>query len=202
MINTLIVEDDFLIAEDIRDFLQELGYKVVDIAYTRDQALRYLKKYEVQLALLDINLGQKDDGIIIAQHIREHYDFPFVFLTSYSDQMTLNEAKQTLPQGYLLKPFDKSDLFSVLEIAVHNYRQSKAPTSWSIDKINKKLVNELTPKEFELLLDLRKGLTNQELADKHFVSINTVKAHLKNINIKLDVKTRTAAIDKATQLSK
>lgn len=201
MLNTLIVEDDFLIAEDIRDYLQELNYNVVDIAYNKEQALRYLEQYEIHLALLDINLGAKDDGIEIARHIRHTYDFPFIFLTSYSDQKTLNEAKTTQPQGYILKPFDKSDLFSTLEIAVFNYRQSKQPSAWDIEKINKKLVDNLTQKEFEILVDLRSGATNQELAEKHFVSINTIKAHLKNINVKLDVKTRTAAIDKASKLS-
>ena len=201
MLKALIVEDDFLIAEDIHDCLEELGYKVVDIAYTKEQAIRFLEKYDVDIALLDINLGNKDDGIHIGAHIQERYGIPFVFLTSYSDKTTLEHAKVTQPSGYLLKPFDKKDLFSTLEIAVFNHTKQKGPNEWNIDKINKNIVDQLTPKEFEILMDLRSGLTNQALADKHFVSVNTIKAHLKSIFIKLDVNTRTAAIDQAEKLN-
>lgn len=195
-IKILIIEDEPLIAEDIRDCLSNLDYQPLDVAYSKEQALRYLDKYDLDIVLLDINLGSKTDGIEIAEVINEKYKIPFVYLTSYSDKATLEMAKITHPWGYLVKPFQEHDLFTTLEIALFNFSRSIKPNDWSIERINKKLATPLTQKEFEILTALYEGKTNKQLAAGHFVSVNTVKTHLKNIFEKLEVNTRTAAISK------
>ena len=200
-IRALIIEDEPLIAEDIRDYLSNLDYHPVDVAYSKEQALRYLEKYDLDIVLLDINLGSKTDGIEIAQVINEKHKIPFVYLTSYSDKATLEMAKVTHPWGYLVKPFQEHDLFTTLEIALFNFSRSIKPNNWAIENINKKLLAPLTIKEFEILTALYEGKTNKQLAQDQFVSVNTVKTHLKNIFEKLEVKTRTAAISKLHQLN-
>jgi len=199
-IKALIIEDEPLIAEDIRDYLSSMDYQPMDVAYSKEQALKHLEKYDLDIVLLDINLGGKTDGIEIAKVINEKYKIPFVFLTSYSDKSTLEMAKVTYPWGYLVKPFQEHDLYTTLEIAIFNFSRSIKPNNWSIDSINKKMNQPLTQKEFEILTDLYDGKTNKKLAELHFVSINTIKTHLKNIFEKLDVSTRTAAISKFHQL--
>lgn len=201
-IKALIIEDEPLIAEDIRDYLTNINYQPVDVAYSKDQALRYLERYDLDIVLLDINLGSKTDGIEIAKVINEKYHIPFVFLTSYSDKKTLEMAKVTHPWGYLVKPFQERDLYTSLEIAIYNYSRSIKPQNWSLKDINEYADFKLTQKEFEILTALYDGKTNKQLAEEHFISINTVKTHLKNIFEKLNVNTRTAAISKFNKLNK
>ncbi len=201
-IKALIIEDEPLIAEDIRDCLSNMDYQPVDVAYSKEQAFRFLEKYDLDIVLLDINLGSKTDGIEIAKVINEKYKIPFIYLTSYSDKATLELAKITRPWGYLVKPFQEHDLFTSLEIALFNFSSSIKPTNWAIGNINKNLRSHLTQKEFEILTALYEGKTNKQLAKDNFVSVNTVKTHLKNIFEKLEVNTRTAAISKLYELNK
>ena len=147
-------------------------------------------------------MGSKTDGIEIAKVINEKYKIPFIYLTSYSDKATLEMAKITRPWGYLVKPFQEHDLFTSLEIALFNFSSSIKPNNWSIENINKNLISSLTQKEFEILTDLYAGKTNKQLAKDNFVSVNTVKTHLKNIFEKIEVNTRTAAISKLHELNK
>ena len=193
-IRILIVEDEPLIAEDIRDHLTDINYRAVDVAYTKEQAIRYLDQYDLDAVLLDINLGNQTDGIEIATVINSKYRLPFVFLTSYSDKETLDQAKLTRPWGYVVKPFDEKDLFTSLELAIYNFAQAQKPKVLDRDVLNGRLDQPLTTKEFEIILDLFTGATNKQLAERHYVSVNTVKTHLKNIYDKLNVKTRTAVI--------
>lgn len=201
-IKTLIIEDEPLIAEDIRDCLNNLDYQPVDVAYTKEQAFRYLEKYDLDIVLLDINLGTKTDGIEIAKVINEKYKIPFIYLTSYSDKATLEMAKVTHPWGYVVKPFQEHDLFTSLEIALFNFSSRIKPNNWSIENINQSLPTPLTSKEFEILTALFDGKTNKQLAADNFVSVNTIKTHLKNIFEKLGVNTRTAAISKFHNLNR
>ena len=201
-IKALIIEDEPLIAEDIRDCLSNMDYQPVDVAYSKEQAFRFLEKYDLDIVLLDINLGSKTDGIEIAKVINEKYKIPYIYLTSYSDKATLEMAKLTHPWGYLVKPFQEHNLFTSLEIALFNYSRSIKPTNWAIEIINKNLRSNLTQKEFEILTALYEGKTNKQLAEDNFVSVNTVKTHLKNIFEKLEVNTRTAAISKLHELNK
>lgn len=197
----LIIEDEPMIAEDIRDYLSNLEYQFVEVAYSKEQALRFLEKYDLDIVLLDINLGRKTDGIEIAKVINEKYKIPFIYLTSYSDKATLEMAKVTHPWGYLVKPFQEHDLYTTLEVALFNFSQNDKTIKWNIEMVNKKLHSPLTKKEFELMLDLYEGKTNKELAEKNFISVNTVKTHLKKIYEKLEVNNRTAATSKFHELN-
>jgi len=198
----LIVEDEPLIAEDIQGYLEESGFGVVGIANSGAMALEILSKNKPDALLLDINLGSGPDGIELAGIIRQQYQLPFVFLTSHADKSTLERAKLTFPAGYLLKPFDGSDLMTSLEIALFNHFNQHAITSqeYTLAQFNDKLPNALSEREYELLLLLKTGVTNKEVADQLFISINTVKTHLQHLFEKLDVKNRTQAIFRIREL--
>lgn len=83
-IRILIVEDNPVIAEDIKEMLTNVDYSVVGIAYTKDQAIEIIDKKKPDLALLDINLDGKHDGYDIAEYINLKRKIPFIYLTSYS----------------------------------------------------------------------------------------------------------------------
>ncbi len=199
-IRVLIVEDEVLIAEDIRACLNNFDYKVSGVAYDQAAALNELRDNPPDIVLLDINLEGGLEGIEIAKIINKTYKLPFIYLTSYANRSVLEQAKPTRPMGYVVKPFDEKDLFTALEIAYFNYGQLMKPARWDLDKFNQQLYSHLTTKEFEILRDLFEGKTNKQLCEKHFVSINTVKTHVKNIYEKMDVHTRSEVIAKSRSL--
>ncbi len=193
-IKVLIVEDEVLIAKDIAKTLEGIDYVVSGIAFDGSSALDQLKTNLPDLVLLDINLGSQPDGIQIATLIQEEYHIPFIFLTSYATGMIIDRAKRTRPMGYLVKPFREKDLFSAIEIGLHNYAQLVHPIQFEIERLNKKLDTSLSVREFEITCDLYEGKTNQQLASKYFITMNTVKTHIRHIFDKLGVQSRTEAI--------
>lgn len=201
-IKVLIVEDDPLIAEDIRELLSEMDYTVVGIAYNKLSALEFLKNDKPQIALLDINLGNNTDGITIAEVINELYKIPFVYLTSYATKIILDKVKHTHPMGYVVKPFNEQDIFTAIEIALSNYVTFNPTKTFSLEVLNQNLPNQLTQKEFEIVTDIYNGKTNLEMAENNFVSINTIKTHIQKVYEKLNVNSRATAIVKIRSLIK
>jgi DNA-binding LytR/AlgR family response regulator len=115
--NILIVEDELLIAELLKELLQDLNNTVVGIVKTYDAAVEVLrKKPEIDLVMLDINLNDHKNGIDLARYIEAQHAIPFIFLTSYSDQKTVEEAAELQPHAYLIKPFTQNDLFISLSL--------------------------------------------------------------------------------------
>ncbi len=199
-IRILIVEDEPLIAEDIREYLTNADYSVCAVAHNKAQALRALEMQTPDMALLDINLGGNMDGLELAQIINEQYYAPFIFLTSYSHKSIIEQAKVTRPMGYILKPFNEKDLYSSIEIGLYNFSQGARPRHLSLERLNQRIDSPLTEKEFEILQSVYEGCTNKQMAEQHFVSINTVKTHLQNLYDKLDVRSRSEAIAKLRKL--
>lgn len=111
----LIVEDEPLIADDIAETLERHQYTVVAIVDEGKDALDALQKHAPDMALLDINIEGEMDGIELAPKL----GIPFVFLTSYYDQKTLDRAKLVQPSGYIVKPFNERDLIANVEMALH-----------------------------------------------------------------------------------
>jgi DNA-binding NarL/FixJ family response regulator len=200
-IKILIVEDEPLIAEDISGHLESLGYEVSGIAHTGQKAIELLQSKPPDAALLDITLGDEMDGLDVAKFINEKVKIPFIFVTSHADRSTIERVKDTRPGGYLVKPFDENDLMATIEIAVSNYLMAHSPAEvFSPDWINSHLDNPLSERELEVLLSMKDGKTNVQLAESLFLSVNTVKTHLKHIYEKLSVSNRTEALFKINQM--
>ncbi|MCB0760365.1 MAG: response regulator transcription factor [Flavobacteriales bacterium] len=195
----LIVEDEAMIAEDIREHLEEGGYEVVDIAYNGKSACHLLSRRDIDLAILDIRLKGEMSGVEVAQFINAQIHIPFIFLTSHADKNTLADAKQTRPGGYLLKPFTRAGLLSSIEVALFNHESSDLP---QLDVLNEQLPSPLSQREYELLIELKKGGSNQDVADSLGISLNTVKSHLYHAFAKLDAANRTDALYRLEQLAR
>jgi len=127
-VKILVVEDELIIADNICDILEELGYEVLEPVVSYTEALEILETEQPDLALLDIQLAGRRDGIDLAWKIRDNYNIPFIFLTSNADSRTIERAKKVSPPAYLLKPFNKNDLYTSIEIALYNYSQNKKGT--------------------------------------------------------------------------
>ncbi|WP_055443791.1 response regulator [Lacinutrix himadriensis] len=194
-IRILIIEDDPIIAEDIKDMLTSVNYQVAGIAYDMEEALHCIEKTKPDVVLLDINLDGNYEGFEIAEHINKTRKIPFLYLTSYSGKDIINQAKQTLPMGYIVKPFNEQELFTSIEIAFYNFSKFILPLKLDREVINKLISTPLTQKEFDVLKGIYDGKNNQQVADEQFVSINTTKTHVKNIYEKLNTHTRLETIN-------
>ncbi|WP_347173314.1 LytR/AlgR family response regulator transcription factor [Polaribacter uvawellassae] len=120
-VKILVVEDEIIIADHICDSLDELGYEPLEPAINYTEAIETIEAEKPDIAILDVQLAGKKTGIDLAKTIKDKYDFPFIFLTSNADAATVNLAKEVMPPAYLIKPFTKEDLFSSIEIALHNF---------------------------------------------------------------------------------
>ena len=115
----LIVEDDRIVAEGIKDSLEKLGYVVAGIASSGERALTMAQDKKPDLMLMDIVLKGEMDGIEAAENIRSRFGIPVVFLTAYADEEKLERAKITEPFGYLIKPFQNRELKVTIEMALY-----------------------------------------------------------------------------------
>jgi len=118
-----IVEDEMLIGEGIADALTQLGYIPTEPAVSYTEALEMIAKEQPDILLIDIQLSGKKDGIDLAWKIREDYNIPFIFLTANSDPGTVERAKKLCPPAYLVKPFNKDELYTSIEICLHNFSE-------------------------------------------------------------------------------
>lgn len=193
-INVVIVEDEAIISADLEMIIESMSYNVVGISDNSDEALDLISSRNPDLILLDININGERDGIELAEIINETSKKPFIFITSYADKGTLDRAKHTLPYGYIVKPFNERELKATIEIALFRFSNENLNEIPSIELINSKIFQAVTDKEYEIIDDIFKGLANQQIAAKNFISINTVKTHIKNIYSKISVHNRAELV--------
>jgi signal transduction histidine kinase len=122
----LIVEDESIIALDIKTSLQDAGYQVLGVASSGEEAIALAQGQNPDLILMDIRLRGPMDGIEAAAYIQVQHPCPVVFLTAHADKQTLERAKLTDPFGYLTKPFEDHSLMTTIEIALARYRSEAA----------------------------------------------------------------------------
>ncbi|MBN1782318.1 response regulator [bacterium] len=129
----LVVEDEHIIAMEIQDRLEDLGYHVTDTVGSKQAAIQSAETNPPDLVLMDIMLGNETGGLDAAEYIHVHFDIPVVFLTAYSDKKTLARAKQAEPYGYILKPLDEREVSTAVEISLYKHemeKQLKAHKEW------------------------------------------------------------------------
>jgi len=118
----MIVEDIWLIANDLKESLAKLGYTVTSIVSSGEDAAKKAAEEMPDLILMDIVLSGRMDGIEAAEKIRSGRDIPVIYLTAYSDEKKLARAKVTEPFGYLIKPVNDRELHTTIEMALYRNR--------------------------------------------------------------------------------
>ncbi len=129
----LVVEDERIIAENMKIGLENKGYQVVGLVGTGEDAVNKVEALDVDLVLMDIHLRGKMDGIEAAEIIRNRFGIPVIFLTAFSDEETVQRAKITEPSGFIVKeafgilnkPFEEDELHSTIEITLYRNRMEK-----------------------------------------------------------------------------
>ena len=121
----MVVEDEGVVAQDIKFTLKSLGYSIPAIASSGEEAIAKINEFSPDLVLMDIRLKGKMDGIKATKKISEDFDIPVVYLTAYADEKTIARAKKTMPYGFVIKPFEKNDLKSVIEVALYRHKRER-----------------------------------------------------------------------------
>ena len=120
-IKILIVEDEQIVALDLKRRLTKLGYQVTGIAANGDKALALINQELPNIVLMDIHIQGSIDGIEVAAILQKNYNIPVIYLTAYSEEKTLTRAKSTKPYGYLLKPFSDRELHIIIQVSMERH---------------------------------------------------------------------------------
>lgn len=115
----MIVEDEAVIALRLQQSLISMGFDVVGIAYSGEEAVETARDLRPDLILTDIMIPEKLDGIQVAEIVKSELDISVIFLTASSEDKILERAKQTEPYGYIVKPFQNRELKSTIEFALY-----------------------------------------------------------------------------------
>jgi PAS domain S-box-containing protein len=118
----LIVEDESIVARDIRNMLIGLGYEVTAVVPGATAAVQKAQETKPDLVLMDVMLQGETTGVEAAEQIYTHFNIPVVYLTAYADSSTVQHAKKTEPFGYIIKPFEERELQTTIEIALYKYK--------------------------------------------------------------------------------
>ncbi|WP_321423517.1 response regulator [uncultured Methanobacterium sp.] len=157
MTNTsiMLVEDEIIVAADVKNRLENMGYDVLGIFDTGEEAIQKAGELKPDMVLMDIVLKGEMDGIDAAQEIHELFDIPLIYLTAYSDEKTLERAKVTEPFGYVLKPFEDREIQSAIEMALYKHQMEKKLKE-SEEKY-RKLIEKVLRLSNEILNELSKS---------------------------------------------
>lgn len=112
--NILIIEDEALVALEMKQTIEKMGFTVLDYATNSMMATEIIEKETIHLIIMDINLGEKKDGIELYQSWDT--SIPIIYLTAYKDEKTIDKAIKTNPHGYLVKPYHNEELYAVIKL--------------------------------------------------------------------------------------
>ncbi|MFP4458649.1 MAG: response regulator [Candidatus Zixiibacteriota bacterium] len=133
--NILVVEDEAIVAASIQASLIDMGFENTEIALSIKDAFEKTTEKKLDLIIMDIKLGENLDGIEAAQKIKQAMDIPIIYLTAYSEPELLERAKNSLPYGLLLKPYNERELKVAIEIAL---------TRHQLMQDHRKMINKLS----------------------------------------------------------
>ena len=188
----LIVDDDITTVTVLKELLPSKGYDVVGTAFSGEEAIKMAAESTPDLILMDIGMPGKIDGITAAQKIKETQGVPVLFLTGHSEEDVIERAKNAEPLGYILKPFDETQIDAAIRIALHTVHTNK--DLHGKDRRIRQLTSLyrripgfklLTPKELQVVTLIIQMKQTKEIAEELNSGITTVQWHRRNIRKKL-----------------
>lgn len=182
-VKILVVEDEGIIAKDIRNQLKKMGYTVPAIAFSGEEAIKKAAEIQPDLVLMDIILKGELDGIDAAGQIRTRFNIPVVFLTAHTEENILQRAKIAEPFGYIVKPFEERELHTNIEMALYKYKMEEKlrQTYEKLKELDKMKTNFLNVAYHEMRSPLAPIIANVSLlepgdiTDKQKRSVHIIK---------------------------
>jgi len=200
-IKVFIVDDHYMVIEGIRSLLQhEKGIEWVGHASNAASCLAFLQQQLPDVILMDINLPDKS-GIDLCKEVREKYPSVFVIgLSTFNQQSFIQKMMDNGASGYVLKNATQAELLEAIETVDNGKTFLSAEAAQSLRKNNTGETPVLTMREKEVLELIADGLTNNEIAQKLFISVTTVDTHRKNLLAKFDSRNIASLIKAAMQM--
>ena len=150
----LVVEDELLIAFDLKEILEEEGFNVIINIVTVAHAIEMIESEKPALVLIDINLKNNDCGVDIGHYLLKKDCIPYVYITSHSDKVTLDKVKETRPYGFIVKPFKPIDVKTTVSIILNNYRHKNVDPM----RLSEPLKNDIPFKIREIINYINKNI--------------------------------------------
>ncbi|MDW5299927.1 MAG: response regulator transcription factor [Sedimentibacter sp.] len=198
----LVVDDHPLVRKGILSILAcENNIKTVLEAANVNEAVNIINLQKPNLAIVDLNLG-KEDGLDIIKRIKNKaFDTKFIILTSSLKKEDFIRSEEAGADGYILKDAFAEDIIYAINIVLRGRKYIDPEiTKYQLESSNN-IFEDLTPREYDVLVELGKGMSNFEIAKKLFISEYTVKKHVSSILLKLDLNHRTQAALLVNQFS-
>lgn len=181
----LILEDELIVGLDLQEILIQEGYKT-NLVHSFDEGMLELTTFQPQLVLCDINLNGKANGIDFAKEVNKLYPFTeVIYITSYTSVKYTEEADETHPINYIVKPWNEEQIKVAIRIAF-KYIDSK--------KENMNLMRELSHSEYRILSMIAEQKTSKAISEELFISEKTVRNHRYNISKKLNLDTNNNSL--------
>lgn len=186
-LNILIVEDEFPIAESLKEILEILGHEVVGIATSFTEAIDLLDNNKIDLALLDIQLKGNKSGIDLASTINSKYSIPYIFTTAFVDNETVAEASELGPYGYIVKPYGMNDINPAISVAIANHNaldDSKTSAVYNKDNIFIKSNSRIVRLKLDeiLFIEAKGDYAVFKTDDKGYIVATTFKNVVKKLD--------------------
>ncbi|WP_371803887.1 response regulator [Candidatus Lokiarchaeum ossiferum] len=161
----LIVEDEPIPAEDVKEILEAEGYTIIGIVNNGLDAIDVASKQKPDMVLMDINLQGNMTGTEAAVVIQSYFKIPIIFLTAYADKTTLEEAKKANPYGYIIKPYEENEILTTIDIVFNKRQMEQEKEKSFLQEINS------VKKELEKAhLNSKSKTQNQENSEENVIS--------------------------------
>lgn len=144
-IRIVIIEDEFVIAEDIQSYLHLSGYEVIGKFDQAEHAIPFILLNKPDILLVDIQLASKMNGIKLVKEVQASLSIPIVYITANSDPVTYEQAKSTKPHAFLIKPFSSANLLAAVDLALYHFSNETTP-----DHIERPMTREYETSPFEV----------------------------------------------------
>lgn len=199
--NVFIVDDHYMVIEGIRSLLQhENAVEWAGHASTAASCLAFLQQRQPDVILMDINLPDKS-GIELCREVKEKYPAVFIIgLSTFNQQSFIQKMMDNGASGYVLKNATQEELLTAIDTVRKGRTYLSDEAALSLRKNTDSDAPVLTRREKEVLELIADGMTNNEIADKLFISVTTVDTHRKNLLAKFEVRNIASLIKTAVQL--
>lgn len=200
-IKVFIVDDHYVVIEGIRSLLQnEKDVEWMGHAMNADSCLAFLSKQQPDIILMDINLPGTN-GIDLCKEVKTKYPSVFVIgLSTFNQQSFIQKMMDNGASGYVLKNVTQEELVLAIKTVIKGQLYLSDEAATTLRNKPAEQIPVLTRRELEVLALIADGLTNNEIAEKLFVSVTTVDTHRKNLLSKFEAKNVASMIKMATQL--
>lgn len=195
-----ITDDHYMIVEGIRSLLQhEKGIEWMGHAMNAASCLAFLNQQQPDVILMDINLPDKS-GIELCKEVKAKYSsIRILGLSSFNQQSFIEKMLENGASGYVLKNATREELIEAIDAVMEGRKYLSDEAATTVKKNEDAKIPLLTRREKEVLSLIAEGLTNNQIAEKLFISTTTVDTHRKNLLAKFDAKNTATLIRRAAQ---